>query len=164
QSLDAEERVIVFVHEAGLLRQPPGQFVRRVLRASICSQVIATAQLPPLRWDMQPEDASARRGSRGAPRGVILAAAAAARGRAGAAWGDDAGVVRSFAPRPENPLMKKLLSLPCVLSLALLAGADDKPKADDVKAKLKGTWELVSVESGGEKFPQEKLKGQRMTF
>jgi len=60
--------------------------------------------------------------------------------------------------------MKKLIPALCVASLGLLAGAGDKPKPDDVKAKLKGTWEPVSVESEGQKFPQEKLKGQRMTF
>src|SRR5262245_47453091 len=55
---------------------PIASFSSRRLRASICSQVMATAQLPPLRWDMQPEDAPAWRVSQGRQRKILLAAPA----------------------------------------------------------------------------------------
>ena len=44
--------------------------------------------------------------------------------------------------------MKKFLLPVYVLAVALLAGADDKPK-DDTAEKLKGTWKLVKAEAGG---------------
>jgi hypothetical protein len=41
--------------------------------------------------------------------------------------------------------MKKLLTMLCLLSLTLLVGADDKPKADQPSGDIKGTWEMNGV-------------------
>jgi uncharacterized protein (TIGR03067 family) len=49
-----------------------------------------------------------------------------------------------------------------VAVVGLLVAADDKK--DDIKDKLKGTWEVVSMEVGGKKAPDEAFKGQTLTF
>jgi uncharacterized protein (TIGR03067 family) len=64
----------------------------------------------------------------------------------------------------ERLMKKALLSMLGVLAIGLLVAADDK-KADDVKDKLKGTWDVVSMEVvGGPKLPDEAVKGQTLTF
>jgi uncharacterized protein (TIGR03067 family) len=50
-----------------------------------------------------------------------------------------------------------------VLVIGLLIAADDK-KADDIKDKLKGTWDVVSMEVGGKKATDTDIKGQTLTF
>jgi uncharacterized protein (TIGR03067 family) len=67
-------------------------------------------------------------------------------------------------PRPEDPLMKKFLPPLCVLTIALLAGADDKPKADAIKAKLKGTWKAVEIVIDGKKLPANEVGEVMVTF
>ncbi len=50
-----------------------------------------------------------------------------------------------------------------VLVVGLFVAADDK-KADDIKDKLKGTWDIVSMEVGGKKATDTNVKGQTLTF
>jgi uncharacterized protein (TIGR03067 family) len=50
-----------------------------------------------------------------------------------------------------------------VFAIGLLIAADDK-KPDDIKDKLKGTWDVVSMEVGGKKAPDDAVKGQTLTF
>lgn len=54
-------------------------------------------------------------------------------------------------------------SLLGVLVIGLLLAADEK-KADDVKGKLKGTWDVVSMEIAGKKAPESEFKGDTLTF
>ncbi len=49
-----------------------------------------------------------------------------------------------------------------VALIGLLVAADEKK--DDVKDKLKGTWDIVSMEIEGKKAPEEFVKGQTLTF
>jgi uncharacterized protein (TIGR03067 family) len=56
--------------------------------------------------------------------------------------------------------MKKILL--GVVAIGLLIAADEK-KPDDVKDKLKGVWNVVSIEAGGKK-EEDKVKGQTLTF
>ena len=58
-------------------------------------------------------------------------------------------------------MRKALLGL---LVIGLLIAADEKPKADDAKEKLKGTWTVVSMERDGQKAPEDQIKGQSLTF
>jgi uncharacterized protein (TIGR03067 family) len=51
-----------------------------------------------------------------------------------------------------------------VLVIGLLIAADEKPKADDAKDKLKGTWTVVAMERDGKKAPEEEVKGKALTF
>jgi uncharacterized protein (TIGR03067 family) len=60
--------------------------------------------------------------------------------------------------------MKKFLPPLCVFLAVLLLGADDKPKADDAKAKLQGTWVIVNLEDAGEKVPENNYKDSTLTF
>jgi len=57
--------------------------------------------------------------------------------------------------------MKKFLPPLCVLSVALLAGADDQP--EDAAKKLQGTWAVVSEELNGRKTPDDQIKGTTLT-
>jgi uncharacterized protein (TIGR03067 family) len=50
------------------------------------------------------------------------------------------------------------------LVIGLLIAADEKPKADDAKEKLKGTWTVVSMERDGQKAPDDQIKGQSLTL
>jgi uncharacterized protein (TIGR03067 family) len=51
-----------------------------------------------------------------------------------------------------------------VFVVGLLIAADEKPKADDVKDKLKGTWTIVAMERDGQKAPEDAVKDQTLIF
>jgi uncharacterized protein (TIGR03067 family) len=58
--------------------------------------------------------------------------------------------------------MKKCLL--AVFVAGLVIAADEKPKADDAKDKLKGTWTIVAMERDGQKAPEEAVRDQSLTF
>ncbi len=51
-----------------------------------------------------------------------------------------------------------------VLVVGLVLAADEKPKADDIKDKLKGTWTVVAMERDGQKAPEDAVKDTTLTF
>jgi uncharacterized protein (TIGR03067 family) len=69
-----------------------------------------------------------------------------------------------LAPLPERcSIMWKTTA---VVVVALLVGVvaaepDDKKKGEDM---IQGTWQAVSVEHGGEKVPEDKVKELKLTF
>jgi uncharacterized protein (TIGR03067 family) len=54
-------------------------------------------------------------------------------------------------------------SLLGVFVIGLLLAADEK-KPEDLKDKLKGVWNVVSMEADGKKAPDEEFKGDTLTF
>jgi uncharacterized protein (TIGR03067 family) len=51
-----------------------------------------------------------------------------------------------------------------VFVVGLLIAADEKPKAEDARDKLKGTWTLVAMERDGQQAPEDEVKGTSLTF
>ncbi|HEV3262550.1 MAG TPA: TIGR03067 domain-containing protein [Gemmataceae bacterium] len=52
-----------------------------------------------------------------------------------------------------------------VLAMGLLVAADKaKEDAKDDQKNIQGTWTAVSIEQGGEKLAEEKVKDSRITF
>jgi uncharacterized protein (TIGR03067 family) len=69
------------------------------------------------------------------------------------------GVFRRFA------MNVRLGAVLAVLALGLLVAADKaKDDAKDDQKAIQGTWTAVSVEQGGEKQPEDKVKDARITF
>ena len=58
--------------------------------------------------------------------------------------------------------MKALMSLMVALAGLGLVWADDKKDADD--KKIQGKWEMVKGEQNGEAFPDDFVKGFKLTF
>jgi len=54
-------------------------------------------------------------------------------------------------------------ALLAMLAVAFLLAAEEK-KPDDVKAKLNGVWNYVSIEVGGKKDPEDEVAGRTVTF
>jgi uncharacterized protein (TIGR03067 family) len=60
--------------------------------------------------------------------------------------------------------MRKSLLVLSVLLVGLSVAAEEKPKAKDVKDKLKGTWNVVSIEEGGKLLPEDEIQVDAMIF